>query len=148
MMIQTPYFGEVEIEKEKMVKFEKGIPGFQDETQFVFIELPETPFFIMHSTQSELYFFVINPYQFISDYEVLITDAVVEALDIENSKDVAIYNIVTLKDDIYQSTANLQAPIIVNAKNKKGKQVILNQTSYSIRQPIFTQQTAKKASSE
>jgi len=147
MVIKTPYFGELEIDRDKIVHFEKGLPGFKEETQFVFLELPETPFFIMHSTQSELYFFVINPYLFFKDYDVTLANPVVDALDIKNQEDVVVYNIVTIKDDLNESTANLQAPIIVNAKNKKGKQVILNQTPYSIRQTIFPQ-TAQKASSE
>ncbi|WP_134703685.1 flagellar assembly protein FliW [Ammoniphilus sp. YIM 78166] len=137
MVIQTPIFGEVEISEEKIIQFDKGIPGFNELKRFTFIDLPDTPFQIMQSVTNELYFFVINPFEFYKEYEVVLPDPTIEYLEIKKPEEVALYNIVSLKDQVADSTTNLQAPLVVNVQARKGKQLVLNQPSYSLRQPLF-----------
>lgn len=130
-------FGEVEIEQNKIIQFPKGIPGFPEEQQFIFLEVPETPFHIMQSLEEKPYFFVINPFDFFKDYQFDIPDSIVEFLQIEKPEELAVYNIVTIHEDFSQSTANLQAPVLVNSRSMRGKQIVLNQSSYVVRQSIF-----------
>lgn len=137
MNIYSPVLGDVGIEESQIISFEKGLPGFEQEKNFVFMELGETPFTIMQSLDSDLYFFVIRPFDFFKDYQLDLPDSIVEFLQIHNPEDLAIYNITTIKEDIAQITANMQAPIVVNAKAQKGKQVVLPETKYLIRQPLF-----------
>ncbi len=135
MKISTLLFGEIEIKNEQMIDFPLGIPGFPQEQQFVFLQIPDTPFTSMQSVTSQVHFFVINPFEFFKEYEFEIPDLVIEFLQIERPENVVTWSIVALKDDIAQSTANMQAPVIVNSQSRKGKQLVLNQ--YQIRQPIF-----------
>lgn len=135
MKISTLLFGEIEIETEQMIDFPLGIPGFPQEHQFVFLDIPDTPFTSMQSVTSPVHFFVINPFEFFKEYEFQIPDQVIEFLQIERPENVVTWSIVALKDDLAQSTANMQAPVIVNSQSRKGKQLVLNQ--YQIRQPIF-----------
>ncbi|RXT04475.1 flagellar assembly protein FliW [Ammoniphilus sp. CFH 90114] len=146
MIIITPMFGQVEVEESRVISFPNGVPGFPDSKTFVFMDLPDTSFQIMQSTEDELYFFVINPFEFFKKYEIVIPDAVIESLKIQKEEDVAIYNIVTIKDDLSQSTANMQAPIIINARSCQGKQHVLSDSKYSIRQPLFTPIAAQAVS--
>jgi len=137
MVIQSPIFGELEIDDNQIIQFEKGIPGFPDERQFVVLDLPNTPFFIMQSVQGELYFFLVNPFEFFKEYEIELPDSIVESLGIEKEEDTVIYSIATVKEELKNTTINLQAPIIINVKNNKAKQPVLNDSRYGIRQPIF-----------
>lgn len=140
MKIQTKYIGEITIEEEMIVTFDKGLPGFDDETKFVLLPIPGTPPESFQTLQSikttELAFVVTNPYNLYQDYEFRIDQATIDQLEIADEKDLYIFTIVTLKTPFDQSTMNLQAPIIINAKNLQGKQYILNDDKYSTKAPL------------
>lgn len=128
LKIDTKFLGQVEVEKERFITFEEGIPGFPDEKQFVLIPFGEnTPFIILQSTNTPQTGFVLAfPYLFKADYAFDLSDEDVEALSIEKQEDIITYAIVTLKDTLPNSTINLLAPIVINTKKQQGKQIILN----------------------
>lgn len=128
MKIDTKFLGQVEVEKEQLITFEEGIPGFPDEKQFVLIPFGEnTPFIILQSTNTVQTGFVLAfPYLFKADYAFDLSDEDVEALSIEKQEDIITYAIVTLKDTLPNSTINLLAPIVINTEKRQGKQIILN----------------------
>jgi flagellar assembly factor FliW len=139
MNIQTKYFNEITIEEKNIIHFEHGIPGFLEEKQFVLLPLTEdNVYYVLQSVQtSELAFVVTNPFLFFKDYDFNLDDATVEQLEIKDATDVAVYSILTLQDPFEKTTANLQAPIIINTKNNHAKQVILNDEKYTTKHPLF-----------
>lgn len=144
MKLQTSLFGEMEIAEEEVVLFPEGLPGFFDCRRFVFLNPDEgSPFSFMQSVDDgALSFVVINPFLFFRDYEFELPDSVVEKLAIESPEDVAVWSIVVVKDPLSESTANLQAPVVVNVKARVGKQVVLNDNRYSRRQSLFVKKVA------
>ena len=48
-----------------------------------------------------------------------------------------IYTIVTLSKEFKKSTSNLLAPVVINVKEKKGKQFVLNNSPYTTKHPLF-----------
>ncbi|GEM01717.1 flagellar assembly factor FliW [Halolactibacillus halophilus] len=138
MKIKTKYFDEVEINEEDIITFQNGLPGFLEEKQFVLMNLEETVFQVLQSvTTKALAFIVVNPFGFKSDYSFELDDQVVEQLKIESSDDVSILSIVTLRDTLAASTANLKAPLVINVKEKEGKQYIIQKTDDSTKEYIF-----------
>lgn len=139
MKIQTRYHGEIEIEEKDILQFEKGIPGFPDEKRFILLGLPEQDLFsIMQSVDTpELAFVLTSPFNFIDNYEFNLDENTIEQLLIENQEDISVFSIVTIQDPFEKTTANLQAPIILNEKNYQAKQLILNETRYKIKHPLF-----------
>ncbi|XJZ26950.1 flagellar assembly protein FliW [Bacillota bacterium Lsc_1132] len=138
-MIQTKYHGEIEIDNEDILFFEKGIPGFLDEKEFVILPLSEDgTFSVLQSIASpQLAFLVANPFIFFKEYDFKLEDPVVEELELKTEKEVVVYVILTVADPFEKTTANLQAPIVINIANRKAKQVILNNCSYNTKHPIF-----------
>ncbi|HEY8541334.1 MAG TPA: flagellar assembly protein FliW, partial [Pseudothermotoga sp.] len=68
------------------------------------------------------------------DYSLNLSHLDIQELNIENQSDLNIWAILTIpKDDPSQSTINLLAPIVVNLKNRKAKQVIQEESNYSVR---------------
>ncbi|WP_047980833.1 flagellar assembly protein FliW [Ornithinibacillus contaminans] len=132
MIIQTKYLGDVTIEKDKIVKFAAGLPGFIEETEFVLLDIPGNPVFqfLQSVKTAQLAFVVANPYQFYKDYTFKLDDSTVAALEIASEDDVFVSTIVTLKDPFESSTINLRAPLIINQKKMLGKQFILNLDEY------------------
>ncbi|MER2261226.1 MAG: flagellar assembly protein FliW [Psychrobacillus sp.] len=141
MKINTAYMGEIEIEQSSLMTFDHGIPGFENEREFALIAIEDNDVFqVLQSIQTEaLAFIVTNPYTITTNYNFELDEATVNALQVKNEKEVAVFAIVSLKETLDQSTINLKAPIILNTTNKKAKQVILNNEEYAIRHLISSE---------
>jgi len=140
MIIQTKHFGDVEINEEDVLVFEYGIPGFDELTKFVILGKTdvESPFFWLQSLEDSGVAFVISdPFNYVSDYEAEIDTTMAKFLGIEDENDAIIYNIVTVPEDISKTSINLKAPLIINTKNNKGCQVILENEKYKFKHIIM-----------
>ena len=140
MNIKTTRFGEIEINDDKIIEFEQGIPGFDEEKQIVIIPYDEkSPFLFMQSVkQEDLAFLIINPFLIFADYEFEIDDASIEDLTVKQSEDLLIYTIITMNEgDIKKMTTNLVAPIVINKENNKAKQVVLEKSKYNTKHKLF-----------
>lgn len=138
MKIETKFLGEIEINKEDILTFEQGLPGFQMK-KFVLLPLDaDLPLAVLQSTeQAEIGFVVAYPFAFKKDYIFEISDEDKEELQIEKEEDVIAYSIVTLKESFPDSTLNLLAPVVINISKKLGKQIVLQDNeTYPLRYPI------------
>ncbi|MBT2572864.1 flagellar assembly protein FliW [Bacillus sp. ISL-51] len=138
MIIQTKYHGEIRIDEGQIISFENGLPGFNDETQFVVLPLSEdSPFLALQSVKQEhIAFIVASPFIFFKGYEFDIDNATIELLKIENIEDVEVMAILTIEEPFENTTANLKAPIVVNKKEMKAKQIILHDASFETKHLI------------
>ncbi|OUQ90247.1 flagellar assembly protein FliW [Brevibacillus brevis] len=120
--------------------FEDGIPGFSHLQFFQLLQEEESPFFIIQSTEEkEVGFWVIDPFSFFPEYKFELSDVAKNALHVDEESQLGVFTIVTLRGN-NEATVNLKAPILVNLSNRMGRQVILQEDTYSIRQPLFKQQ--------
>ena len=138
MKITTAYMGEVEINPSQIIKFEHGLPGFEDEKEFTQLPLSEeSAYQVLQSVKTAgLAFIITSPYTIIADYNFDLEDSVIQALNIKSADQVAVFVIVSLKDTLENSTVNLKAPIVLNVENQKAKQMILDE-DYSIRHQLI-----------
>lgn len=140
MLLHTTNFGDIEINDENIISFEEGLPGFESLNRFIIInnEGDNSPFSWLQSVENgDLAFVIMNPLVFLKDYTVTIDDFMVNSLEIEKPEDVMIYSVVVIPEEVSEISANLKAPIIINTKNKKGKQVILDNSEYHVRHYIM-----------
>jgi flagellar assembly factor FliW len=145
MKISTKYHGEIEINEKDIFHFEYGIPGFLDEKQFVLLPLEDSPFVILQSVKTpELGFVMIDPFIYFKDYDFDLDEQSVAQLQLSSEKEVAVYVILTVADPFDNTTANLQAPIVLNCKKKLGKQVILTNTPYKTKHRLFPEKVEAK----
>ncbi len=142
MEIMTRDFGKIEVDKSDVISFNSGLPGFDDLKDFVLLPLAEeSPFIIMQAVEDpDIAFVTVEPGNLIQNYEFEISDKVEKNLKIESISNLLILNIITLKDKIDKSTANLSAPIVINLEEKLGQQVILDDQRYQVRYKIFAAQ--------
>lgn len=147
MIIETSSMGKLNVEKEQIFHFPKGIPGFEQETDFAIIEVEEGPFSYLQSLKTDaLSFLLTDPFLFLPQYEFELPKA--EAEELEISEAVIIRAIVTLRDNLEQSTLNLLAPIVLNPDKRLGKQVVLHHSPYSTRHLLLGESpTAEEESS-
>ncbi len=130
---------DVEEKEKNIITFNNGLPGFESLKTFVLEEIEGSePFKTLKSTEDvNIGFVTIVPFDFKVDYEVKLTEAVINSLKIEAPEDVLILNTVTLNSDVKKITTNLKAPIIINSKNNLGYQMILDRENYSIKHPLI-----------
>ena len=139
MIIQTRLFGEIEIEDEKILTFPSGLVGMKNLKRFVILDTEkDKPFrWLVALDDPNTAFLVIEPRIFRPDYKVAVQRNELVQLGIAKETDVLILAIVTLYKDPKTLTANLQGPILINADNRMGKQVIITENQYSSRHDIL-----------
>jgi len=138
--VSTVKFGEIEVDEEKIVHFENGIPAFEEEHEFIIIPYEEeSPYYFMQSLKTpELVFIMTVPFMFFPEYAIEIDDATVEELSIKNQDDVTLYSLVTVPNgSVRYMTTNLLAPIVLNTENMKAKQLVLDKTNYTTKHRLF-----------
>ena len=139
MNLETFNYGTISYNEENIVVFEKPLLGFNNLKKFVLVEIEQNSMFnLLQSIEEKAVgFIVLSPFSVRQDYEIELDEATIKELEIESHEDVAIMTTVTLNEVAEKTTTNLKAPIIINIKNKKGKQIILNNDKYKIKEPLM-----------
>lgn len=139
MLVETKLLGEVEIQESDIMTFEQGLLGLTHLKQYTILPIEkDLPFLLMQSLEDvDVSFVLAYPFAFKADYTYEISEEDREQLNIQAEQDVVTYAIVTLNDSWAQSTMNLLAPIVLNVKEKLGKQIVLsNSEGYSLRHSL------------
>lgn len=152
MKINTRQFGEVEIDKEKVITVPKGLPGFPDLTRYILFEHEAIqPFISLQSVEEEsLAFYIMDPLLFKADYKVDITSHMKEMdWDEKEKENIFIYVILNVTDaDPKKITANLIGPLLVNIAKNQAVQILVNNDQYSHKYRVFQELNKKDAGSE
>lgn len=112
------------------MKFEVRCPilGFDGIHQMELSKIDD--FFVkLSSTDGNTSFTLVNPYV-LMDYEFEIPSFYQEKLEIKDTSELKIYNIVVLSNPLENSHVNLLAPIVINMDNKTLGQIVLDPTIY------------------
>ncbi len=135
-------WGSLEVQEEVVYQFPKGLPGFEEETEFAIVPWEDTPFSYLQSTREpELAFLLVSPFTFVPDYSFELAEVDKEELGIVEQ--VSVYSMVTIHSQANKSTMNLLAPIVLNPEQRLGKQVVLHQSDYNTRHLIWTEDDTK-----
>ncbi|HAG45092.1 MAG TPA: flagellar assembly protein FliW, partial [Clostridium sp.] len=94
-------------------------------------------FSVIHSIEEDLGIILISPFMVKENYEFKLKENILEELKIKEPNEVMVYTTVTLNSNIEKITTNLKAPIVINRFSKLGKQIIIDNESYKIKEPIF-----------
>ncbi|HMA65977.1 MAG: flagellar assembly protein FliW [Fibrobacterota bacterium] len=133
------FFKNLVYANEDIITFNSGIPGFEQNKQFVIVSIPEyAPFeWLVCIDGSKLRFAIINPLLFEPNFDPKIIKEQLDDLAVETPEDLLMYVIVTIRENPLESTANLVGPIILNRRKKIGKQIIIDDDRYTTREPIL-----------
>ncbi|HEX3032835.1 MAG TPA: flagellar assembly protein FliW [Bacillota bacterium] len=140
MIIQTKLFGECEIDQKEIITFKNGLPGFEENRAFVLIRSGNSGddlMWLQSTKEPSLAFVVARPEIIKPGYSPKVRESELADIELKNSEDALVLVIAVVPEDIKKMTVNLRAPLIVNSKNRLGKQVVLEDDSYSIKEPVF-----------
>lgn len=139
MKLNTRNFGEIEFANNKIITFPQGLIAFEENKRYIVInnEDKTIPFAWLQSIDDpNVAFVIMNPFIFKKSYDFDLPQEVVEELEIQDQKDIIIFSIVVVPEDINKMTANLLAPLIINGDKRVGKQVVLNDERYTTKHLI------------
>jgi flagellar assembly factor FliW len=141
MKVATTRFGVIETDDSSVINLVQGPLGFEPQTRYCLIQhRPDTKFRWLQSVDdASLAFVVVDPSEFFTNYEFEVTDSDAERIGLTNSEDALALSIVTIAQGGEEVTANLAAPILINAKTLKGVQIVLQDNSYSVKHPLMEQ---------
>ena len=123
MVIKTKVFGEIEIDDSKIITFGSGIIGFPDLKKFTLLYDAEKTGGIkwLQSLDEPAFAMpVMDPLYVKESYNPVVEDELLKPLGNLNPDEILVLVTVTVPKDLTQT------PIIVNAENKTGCQIIVD----------------------
>ena len=124
--------------KDAVIHFEEGLIGFSDFKDFVLMENDGlAPFRLLQSLESpSVGFLVLEASTLVNNYHELVPAREWDSLGIRGETKPLSFVIVVIGSTPEASTGNFQAPLLVNYETMVGKQVILTDSGFSVRQPL------------
>lgn len=140
MKIDTTRFGEIDINECELIIMRGPILGFEHLSRFVLlIHDKNTPLWWLQSVEDpSVAFVVVDPNIVKPDYSPAILAEDLESLDINKAGiSTALLAIVTVRSQPLRVTANIRAPILINADTRTACQVILEDPDYPIQYDLL-----------
>ncbi len=140
MEIQTKSMGIVQIQEDQIINLVDGFYGFEEFHKYVLLDSEQEPFIWIQSLEDKnLAFIGIDPFLFRPDYELDIDDALLKPIEAESPTDLLVFALVTIPPTGSPITANLQGPLIINKKNKKAMQAVMNDGKWKTKHDIIAE---------
>ena len=141
--IPTKFFGEVDYMPESVFCFPDGLPGFEEEKEFLFLNVPESEpvLFLQSISMRNLCFVLVPILTLVPDFRIVLTPQESQVLELPGErapiigKDV-LCGALVCADSKESLCANLMAPVVVNLWNRLGIQAIHPESGYSHRHPV------------
>lgn len=139
MDINAKYFGKVSYEENDAIYIINGLFGFENYTKYLplpFSEKDDAMISLQNLEDETLSFIIMNPFMICPDYTPKLSENDLKELEASSIDDISFYVISVIRDSIEDSTVNLRAPLVVNALNRKAKQIMLEQPEYTFRHTL------------
>jgi flagellar assembly factor FliW len=136
--IDFPRFGECTFSESDVFSFPWGLPGFANLRRWLALAVEEQGSFIWLQSIDDPAIAIptSDPYAIFDHYDPKLPAYVVAALDITSASDFTMLGVVVVTEGAKEMTMNLLAPIVLNLRTRKGRQIMLENSGYSVREPI------------
>jgi len=132
--IDSKAFGRIRIEDRQRIAFPRGLYGFEESRSFALLDSGHPPFYWLQSLEEvEVAFILVNPYLVEPEYALDIAPSDLEEIDDPDPDDLLVFSIVTIPRDGGAIRCNLQGPIIINRRERLGRQSISLDPRWEIR---------------
>jgi flagellar assembly factor FliW len=140
MTVETSHFGTLRVAADQIITLVPGLLGFPDLHRYILIQhAQESPFLWLQCLDDPaLAFVVLDPVHIIPDYQLGPPEGLLKVLEVSSLNDLKVLVILTIPPGRPQDmTANLMGPVVINLKTRKGKQLVLERSSYSHRHRVI-----------
>ncbi len=149
MQVQTKPYGQIEVDERQKIYFPAGLLGFEKLKDYLLLDASQQPFYWLQSLDvPELAFVMINPTIFRQNYFHGVLPSELEEIDLTatDSENSLVFAIVTIPEEHSKMTANLQGPIIINRKERVGRQCISTNPNFKTQHYVLEELAAVKDS--
>lgn len=138
VLIQNAELGELEIQTDTIIHFNKGIVGFDNLRKFALVDIQECKPFLwcVCIDDADISFPIIEYNRVFPSFELELGDKERSELKITSAEDINLFFVVTVDEENESVTANLKGPIVINPKEKLGAQIVLANDKYVVNHPI------------
>jgi flagellar assembly factor FliW len=150
MKIETSRFGMLDVSDETLLMFPSGLVGFPACRRFVVLDTEEDSDYqwLQSIDEPSLAFVIMDVHLLQADFRVDVPDEGLTELDMAQTDTIVMMAVVTIPSDKPdKATANLRAPLVVNLRTRKGKQMILHE-SIPLRHPLLSHSAERKSDHE
>jgi flagellar assembly factor FliW len=153
MLVRTRHFGEIDLDESKVIYFDNGIFGFEDNKRFTILydneggERPDISW-LQSLDEPALAIPVVNPFIVKADYNPEVEDELLKPLGNLTDENVVVLISITVPKEVEKISANLKAPFIINSDERKGAQIVVENPDYEVKYYFYEQLEAHKAAKE
>jgi flagellar assembly factor FliW len=135
--VELPRFGTCTYNEAEIFVFPWGLPGFEDLRTFIALQLEMQDQIVWLQSLDDLSIALPlgDPWIFFPDYDPKIPDFAQLSLDLQGAEDFTILAVMVGTDG-GPTFMNLMAPIVMNLKNRIGRQVPLESSRYTVAMEI------------
>jgi len=125
----------IEVGEDAVLTFPEGLWGFPAAQRFCVLpyDAGHPVRWLQSLDDPALAFLAIDPLEFFAGYELELTDGDVEALELEGPHEVALLALLTVSRESGAVTTNLAAPLVINTRTRRARQVIVDDSRYVTR---------------
>jgi flagellar assembly factor FliW len=119
------------------IRLVRAIPGFPDLVRYVLVRLGGEGSGVLFELRSveapQIRFLVGVPDAFFPEYSIELDDVTCADLELTAADDALVLTVLTISSDGTSTTANLLAPVVINARKRIAAQVILSGSEWPVR---------------
>lgn len=128
----------LEVPEHRLLELYPGLSSFEEHHRYAWIADPDSPVEWLQSLDDpDVVFAMLDPFLFCPEYAFELGDSDAAALGLETAQEATVRALLTLAGDAEDITANLFAPVILNARAGLGRQVLLQDSGWSLRYEVF-----------
>ena len=136
--IQSKPYGEVTVQEQQLLHFPAGLFGFERMQHYALLDSTAPPFFWLQSLEeANLAFVLVNPYLVVPDYVLDISPQDLVEIGGPAEDDLLVFAVVTIAREEGRVSCNLQGPVIINRRDRLGRQAISLDSRWSIRHSLL-----------
>lgn len=124
-----------QVELDTMIHFPDGLLGFPEELDYRLVGGPMDGLYWLLPSSGTARFLLSDPFHFFADYSLELAPEQAERVDAELPSDVVVLAITVPHTD-GPWTANLQGPLVINARKGVGAQLVLAGAGPGVREPF------------
>jgi len=136
--VEFPRFGSFTYAQDEVLEFPWGLPGFPQLRRWLALTLPTQANFVWLQSLDDPKVAIptCDPWMVFSTYEPKLPGYAITALEIAGPSDFTMLCVVLAADGGDEMMMNLMAPIVVNLKSRRARQVMLENSGYSVKEPM------------
>ena len=136
--IEFPRFGECTFSDADIIEFPWGLPGFPTLRRWLALSVESQNSFVWLQSLDDVNTALptADPYLIFEDYDPKLPAYAAATLEIADPAEFTLLCVVVVTENADDMTMNLFAPIVVNLRTRKGRQIVLENSGFSVRQAI------------